>query len=337
MMFPLLSRTQMGYLRNKNTEEYRKNTLQVHSHSQRHSHIKCHRHSQRHIKCHSHNDEAVRGTFLSINKQASITIEMACILPFVIFIWFGFLSLWQIIVLQGNIQKELEQVVDKVAASSYAIEKIKDNFLDETDIALENNQIGKYLLSTFSVTVIGEMINQNVLENIKEIGMIKENQLSYGHSTVDFDKGEIDIVVTYDVVIPFIPLKTVHIPMVQRCYKKMWLGVNYEKKEEEIYVYVAKTGTVYHTTPTCSHLKLSITSITKEELEERKNQQGNQYSFCEICQRETNEEVEAGMVYITNTGQRYHNRLDCSGILRNVKKVPLSEVSYMGGCKRCAN
>ena len=124
MMFPLLSRTQMGYLRNKNTEEYRKNTLQVHSHS--------------------HNDEAVRGTFLSINKQASITIEMACILPFVIFIWFGFLSLWQIIVLQGNIQKELEQVVDKVAASSYAIEKIKDNFLDETDIALENNQIGKY-------------------------------------------------------------------------------------------------------------------------------------------------------------------------------------------------
>lgn len=278
------------------------------------------------------NKKIAKGIFLSINKKASLTIEMACILPWIILIWVGFISLWQVIFIQGKIQQELEIIVDKVATSSYVVEEVGEEYEE-----IVNTVVGKFLIRTVSVIGIKEVLNSNISESMKRSGYIK-GDLSFLHSNIDLEKGEIDIVVTYDIAFPLLPFDNITIPMVQRCYKKMWLGVDYKVNEDDIYVYITETGTVYHKTATCSHLNLSISSTLQSEVEHKRNEQGEKYYFCERCQKETNvENQQGGIVYITKTGNRYHNRIDCSALLRNVKKVLLSQVQERGGCKRCTN
>ena len=62
------------------------------------------------------------------------------------------------------------------------------------------------------------------------------------------------------------------------------------------------------------------------------NKYGEHYSACEICSRNQN---PAGVVYVTEQGNRYHNLESCSGMKRSVRLVKASSVSEMGACSRC--
>ena len=62
------------------------------------------------------------------------------------------------------------------------------------------------------------------------------------------------------------------------------------------------------------------------------NQYGEHYSACETCSRN---EKPAGIVYVTDQGNRYHNLESCSGLKRSVRLVKESSVSGMGTCSRC--
>ena len=62
------------------------------------------------------------------------------------------------------------------------------------------------------------------------------------------------------------------------------------------------------------------------------NKYGEHYSACEICSRNQN---PAGVVYVTEQGNRYHNLESCSGLKRSVRLVKASSVSEMGACSRC--
>lgn len=113
---------------------------------------------------------------------------------------------------------------------------------------------------------------------------------------------------------------------------KAWSG--YEKEgmadRENDTVYVTETGLVYHRDYHCSHLDLSIQMTQKETVPGLRNENGGKYYPCEHCVKEN-----TGNVYITNSGDRYHSSLTCSGLKRTIYAIPISEAAGKGACSRC--
>ena len=113
---------------------------------------------------------------------------------------------------------------------------------------------------------------------------------------------------------------------------KAWTG--YEKEgfglDDDKTVYVTENGLVYHKDYHCTHLELSIHMTSRSDISCQRNENGGKYYPCEYCHA-----AGSSQVYITDTGDRYHSSLSCSGLKRTVYAVPLSEVVGKGACSRC--
>lgn len=116
-----------------------------------------------------------------------------------------------------------------------------------------------------------------------------------------------------------------------------WTGTSWEETSEpeekpEKMVYVTASGTVYHKSLDCSYLKLSVSQISGTEVASRRNESGEKYYACESCSRG---QKPAGCVYITKSGNRFHNDRTCSGLKRTVRLVKESKAANLSACQRC--
>ncbi len=100
--------------------------------------------------------------------------------------------------------------------------------------------------------------------------------------------------------------------------------------EKDEIVYVTETGLVYHKDYHCTHLDLSIRAVPASQVPDLRNDGGGKYRPCVHCGKKSGD-----VVYITDTGDRYHSSLSCSGLKRTIYAVPLSEVVGKGACSRC--
>lgn len=132
-----------------------------------------------------------------------------------------------------------------------------------------------------------------------------------------------------------IPVPMFHIAMLSfedKLPVKVWNG--YEKggfgAKDEGMVYVTETGLVYHKDYHCTHLDLSIRMVQSGEVNGFRNKSGGKYHACERCGG-----GGGGGIYITDTGDRYHSSLSCSGLKRTVYAVPLSEAAGKRACSKC--
>ena len=67
----------------------------------------------------------------------------------------------------------------------------------------------------------------------------------------------------------------------------------------------------------------------------KRNESGAKYYPCEKCFKKT---TLGEVVYITNTGTRYHNNINCSELKRTVHEVRLSDVKdTKRPCNKCGN
>ena len=105
-----------------------------------------------------------------------------------------------------------------------------------------------------------------------------------------------------------------------------------DSTEPEEMVFVTESGSVYHTKAGCRYLNLSITQVSGSSLSQRRNDNGEKYSPCETCSRHQN---PSGTVYITGSGNRYHNDASCSGLKRTVRLVKKSQLGNMHVCSKC--
>ena len=81
-------------------------------------------------------------------------------------------------------------------------------------------------------------------------------------------------------------------------------------------------------------MSLKISKIGVIELKIKRNCYGQVYSRCSIC---VNKKGTLGSeVFITEDGNKYHNSLMCSGLLRNIITVEKSKVKNMPPCSRCS-
>ena len=108
-------------------------------------------------------------------------------------------------------------------------------------------------------------------------------------------------------------------------------GPESEPGAEEKTVYKTETGTVYHIRLTCPALKLNIMMTTAAEVSGKRNEYGAKYYPCEKCASGTAPDT----IYITTDGDRYHYRIECSGLKRTITEIKLSEADGLRPCKRC--
>lgn len=171
---------------------------------------------------------------------------------------------------------------------------------------------------------------QALCEKTKEAGM---------YAYVLDGKGPEEItlpdVYAYTPIGAFVPLPKVWMHNTVKVHA--WTGADEtafsgETREPEEMVYVTETGTVYHKEAGCRYLKVSINQISGSSLTHARNDSGQKYSPCESCSR--NQEP-SGVVYVTSSGNRYHNLATCSGLKRTVKLVKESQLGGMHACSSC--
>lgn len=118
------------------------------------------------------------------------------------------------------------------------------------------------------------------------------------------------------------------------CYIKPWTGYgllgNTEQEEEEM-VYITENGTVYHRSRSCTHLALSIQITDIHTIKNQKNSSNGKYHPCEKC----GNNPMATALYITQYGDKYHTCIQCSGLKRTIKAVPLKQVEGWPACSKC--
>lgn len=119
---------------------------------------------------------------------------------------------------------------------------------------------------------------------------------------------------------------------------RAWTGKDREQVEKgeetkpEVMVYVTENGQVYHRSLSCTYLKLSVTQVPGASISSLRNLYGEKYHACEACSQG---QEAAPMVYITEKGNRYHNKETCSGLKRTLRLVKESEVKGLRPCPRC--
>lgn len=178
------------------------------------------------------------------------------------------------------------------------------------------------------VALIGEdRISRSILEN-------GSSGISCWRSGVSSTTGEMNIIVRYKILIPLPVMGSPSAELEESFKISSWTGYQdggMDGGDSEI-VYMTDNGSVYHDNYNCSYLRLSIRYVPYSDLNVIRNESGGRYHACDKC---VIGQAMTG-VYITDSGTKYHNSLNCSGLKRTIHAVQRSETGGVGGCSRCS-
>lgn len=241
---------------------------------------------------------------------AAFTLEAAVILPLAASFFVSILFFFHMMQIQLVVQKALDDTGRQLAV--YAAE----------DTSVPN-------LATAEILFLKELEEEEFAD-----AYILGGKMGISLLRSEFDGRDVCVKADYLIRLPIRIFWMRNFVMEQQAVCRKWSGWNPGDSTDgaEQWVYITETGSVYHSTRTCSHLELSIRSVQREQISELRSENGARYYKCKEC---GNQENLWGTVYITNQGNRYHNDLNCSGIRRTIYMVRLSEVAERSGCSRC--
>ena len=257
------------------------------------------------------------------NLSASLTLEAALILPLFLFCMIGVLQYTRVMEQAMRFAGGLSDTAQQMAVAAYM-----------------NTYSGQGTTSAgLSVQALSTAAaHGNVARRAGNTDAVKNSTMAFS-SYLTHDEA-IDLILTYQAKAPLsvVPLPSVW--FVQRACVRGWTGREgntagnspAEGNQTQPTVYVAETGTVYHTDPNCTHLKLSIQEIDRAALKTARNSSGGKYHACELCH-----DHGEGSVYITKEGDRYHSSLACSGLKRTVHEVKAEDAGHLHICSKCAS
>ena len=248
-------------------------------------------------------------TSASASKKGSVTVEAAMAVPLFFLAIVSLLYLMETMAIQASVRCGLQAGGKRAAdeASSTAV-------------------IMPYRIESDVVNSIGQ-------------DRLERSIISGGSGGIHCDKSRMsprtgigELVASYEIRVPLPIFGISPAKHEEKLRIKAWTG--YEKqgfgRDDDDTVYVTETGLVYHRDYHCTHLELSIHMVLQSEIESLRNEGGGKYHPCQHCMKGA-----GGGVYITDTGDRYHSSLSCSGLKRTIYAVPLSEVAGKGACSRC--
>ncbi len=246
-------------------------------------------------------DTSGQETPQSTLAPASLTIEAALVFPLFLYLTLGMMFFFR--VLQISVQTYGALYAAGSALSLEANEEPSD---------------AKAALYFYSALAKKKFSDQQIVWG--------KAGIRWAHTDVSGDY--IDLTIHYECKMPIRLLGLKNIPITQRVKMKKWTGYQEGAADgdEDSWVYVALNGTVYHLSRECTHLRLSIHTMGQGKVE------AAGYRPCERCNKR---QGTASYYYVTDEGEKYHTKLNCSGLKRTVFMVRMSQVGGKRACGRC--
>ncbi|MGN1155632.1 MAG: TadE/TadG family type IV pilus assembly protein [Agathobacter sp.] len=241
-------------------------------------------------------------------QRASLTLEAAVIFPLISMFFVTLLFLFKVLYIQLRIEEALIYAGRKVAVESSVVE----------DEALQ--------IASAKALVLWELREDKVISRYVQGGELGVVLLGS-----EFQEDRIVLQATYKVKFPVNMIGMEGITLWSRNAFQKWTG-DLPKSETDGWVYVVPNGEVYHKLESCRALTIRVKSAFFWTMETVRGKNGQKYYACSQCVEKI---ADDDVVYFTDYGERYHQRLNCGYIKRTVEKKKLSEVSGRRPCSLC--
>ena len=197
---------------------------------------------------------------LYTSHSGSITIEAALSLSIFILISLSLTYIINIMYLQTSLQIALEETVRDASGTAYITAEFYSLSAGEQSDAISKDSsvienIGAKALSasyfrhSFLIDHNREILNNSCIKD-------GENGISFLSSSIDSTSDVADIILSYTVTIPFIPENLFSLNLTNRCYVRLYTGMDMSKEQtpSDVYVYYTVHGNVFHLNRYCRYL-----------------------------------------------------------------------------------
>lgn len=260
-------------------------------------------------------------SFTSDNVGSAL-LEAVVVIPLILAVCIMLMQFIVMVNTENNIYEKLTDVTNDIMTDSYAYDR-RGYMYTMADIQL----ISKMNTRDFRSFVNSSSIKSGI------------NGINYLQSSDMYDNKKSMLVKgSYKVVVSCFFWRDINIVQLQSICFRPFVGESLKSDRNtsnERMVFITESGTVYHTSRDCTHLRLSVTDKKLKEVASLRNSSGGKYYPCEICVKENM--TEASTVYIASNGNRYHKNRLCSGLKRSVTEIAYSEVGNRRLCTRCAS
>ena len=251
-------------------------------------------------------------------RRASLTLEAALVLPLFSMACVSVLYLMHILAFQTSIQTQLQKYAHQINTHAYIYQN-------------SNTPI--------STSYVQAICRSGDLKKLFHHVYTKHPAFAYSLANTSIDKQNdvCNIVITYELVIPFLPEHILTIPIAQNCQFKLFTGdpLNKNGAVSSKKVYLTAMGNVYHTNKHCTYLRKYSDLILKNSLPEYEEKSGKKFHLCRSCKKlpMTNENP---ILYISSTGNAYHYSKDCYYLTSHIYEYNYEEVKEIYPlCSRC--
>ncbi len=258
------------------------------------------------------------------HPSASLSVEAALVLPLCIFSCALLMMPMKLFEEQRKIQGALEQTSRELSQYAYIAQQ-----LEKGNEAIDGDGS---LTSLISLAYVRTQVMSRIEERRVE-------RVSFAESRILEDDWKILLVMNYRLKLPFSVFGLDSIPMQSVSLRRAWVGAEggglensggQQEAEDDQVVYLGKSATRYHISPTCHYLYNDLQAVAVSQVEGMRNAQGERYKPCARCGS-----ASAQTVYVMPSGNRYHTSESCSAIIAYVRAVKKSEVEYLGACSYC--
>lgn len=254
----------------------------------------------------------------SSGKKGSLTVEAALVFPLAVFALTAFLYLFFLIQVRTEISRALTDTGRELSQMAYMSE-----------------DAGSLAPSALAVLYGKQGIN-NYLEGRVAAEIIKGGigGISFLGTTWEEETSVLTLQVSFQAVFPpgitwFHPIQ-----VTQKRVVRGFTGFSGREgaagTEDSSLVYVTDHGSVYHRDLSCRYLKLSVQQTELDKVDELRSGDGSRYYPCERCWKEGSE-----IVFLTEEGNRYHQTLNCSSLVRGIHTVRLWDIEGLPPCSVC--
>ena len=279
------------------------------------------------------NGEKMGGQKLARKKaEASLTIEAALSLTLFLFTVILLSMPMEILDIQRRVQMTLETASRELSQLAYVHYR---KTLGDEEAGAGLKEENSALAGLFAEGALSFYLSEKIRS---AVGKRRLERLDCSGSAISGDGERIDLRAEYEWKLPFAVFSLDRIRLSSRSFRRGWIGGEEGARhtggseEEETMVYIGETSIRYHSSPSCHYLSNEISTVPFDSIRDYRNKSGAHYRPCSVCGKRAG---SGQAVFILPNGESYHSRADCSSLASYIKKVPLSQVEYLGACSYC--